>query len=67
MDIRFQQATMTLIETGEYISWKLPKNWTILLSSNPDNGEYLINVMDIAQKTRFISVKLKFDIDCWAN
>ena len=66
-DTRFLQACMTLIETQEYISWKLPKDWHIVLTSNPDNGDYLVNVMDTAQKTRFISVNLKFDVDCWAR
>jgi hypothetical protein len=66
-DPRFMQATMELIDRQQYISWKLPKNWHIILSCNPDNGEYNVSSMDNAQKTRFISVNLKFDIDCWAK
>lgn len=66
-DQRFIQACMTLIETQSYISWSLPKGWTILLTTNPDNGEYLVTPMDIAQKTRFISVNLKFDVEIWAK
>lgn len=66
-DQRFIQACMTLIETQKYMSWSLPKNWTILLTTNPDNGEYLVTPMDIAQKTRFISVNLKFDVEIWAK
>ena len=66
-DQRFIQACMTLIETQKYISWALPKGWTILLTTNPDNGEYLVTPMDIAQKTRFISVNLKFDVEIWAK
>ena len=64
-DIRFIQAVMELIDRQQYISWSLPKDWHILLTSNPDNGEYLVNSIDNAQKTRFISVNLKFDINCW--
>jgi len=66
-DQRFIQACMTLIETQKYISWSLPKNWTILLTTNPDNGQYLVTAMDIAQKTRFITVNLKFDVEIWAK
>ncbi len=33
----------------------------------PDNGDYLVNSIDSAQKTRFISVNLKFDINCWGE
>ena len=66
-DQRFIQACMTLIETQKYISWELPKGWTILLTTNPDNGEYLVTPMDVAQKTRFISVNLKFDAPIWGK
>ena len=66
-DVRFIQAVMELIDRQQYISWSLPKDWHIILTSNPDNGEYLVNSIDNAQKTRFISVNLKFDIDCWSE
>ena len=66
-DIRFIQAVMELIDRQQYISWSLPRDWHIILTSNPDNGEYLVNSIDNAQKTRFISVDLKFDINCWSE
>jgi len=66
-DVRFIQAVMELIDRQQYISWTLPKNWHIILTANPDNGDYLVNSIDNAQKTRFISVQLKFDIDCWGK
>jgi hypothetical protein len=66
-DPRILQACMDLINTQEYISWKLPKDWTIILTTNPDGGDYHVNSMDVAQTTRFISCELKFDIDCWAQ
>jgi hypothetical protein len=65
-DMRFIQAVMELIDRQTYISWSLPKDWHILLTANPDDGEYLVNSIDNAQKTRFISVDLKFDIKCWS-
>lgn len=66
-DHRFMQATMELIDRQEYISWKLPKNWHIILTSNPDNGDYNVTSLDIAQKTRFISVEVDFDVNVWAK
>ena len=66
-DIRFIQAVMELIDRQQYISWDLPKDWHIVLTANPDNGEYLVSSIDNAQKTRFISVHLKYDVDCWAK
>ena len=66
-DVRFIQAVMELIDRQQYISWKLPKNWHIVLTSNPDNGEYMVQSTDKAQRTRFVSVKMKFDVECWAE
>ncbi len=66
-DSRFQQACMELIQKQEYISWKLPKNWHIFLSTNPDNGDYFVQAMDPAQKTRMVNTSIQFDVDCWAE
>jgi hypothetical protein len=66
-DIRFIQAIMELIDRQQYISWNLPEDWHIILTANPDNGNYLVSSIDNAQKTRFISVQLKYDVDCWAK
>ena len=66
-DIRFIQAVMELVDRQEYISWKLPEDWHILLTANPDDGEYLVNAIDVAQRTRFISVVLKWNHERWAE
>ena len=66
-DHRFMQATMEILDRQEYVSWKLPKNWHVILTSNPDNGDYNVTSMDVAQKTRFISVELKYDVNVWAK
>ncbi len=64
---KFIQATMTLIETQCYNSWCLPKGSFIILTSNPDNGNYSVSALDAAQKTRTINVNYKFDINAWAR
>lgn len=66
-DQRFIQAVMELLDRGEYISWSLPKNWTICLTANPDNGDYNVQSLDNAQKTRYISFDLDFDREVWAK
>lgn len=66
-DARFMQATMTLIETQQYMSWKLPEDWHIILTTNPDDGNYSVTALDPAQKTRFASVMFKFDVEVWAR
>ena len=66
-DHRFMQAVMEICDRQEYISWKLPKNWHVILTTNPDNGDYNVTSLDVAQQTRFISVDLKFDEKVWAK
>jgi len=66
-DTRFIQACMELVDRQTYISWTLPKDWHIILTANPDNGDYMVNSVDTAQKTRYITANLKFDIAVWAR
>ena len=66
-DVRFIQAVMELVDRQTYISWALPKDWHIILTANPDNGDYMVNSVDAAQKTRYITANLKFDVDVWAR
>lgn len=62
----FQQALMELINTASYISWKLPKHTSIVLTSNPDDGSYNVSSLDNAQKTRMTVFNLKLNINDWA-
>jgi nucleoside-triphosphatase THEP1 len=66
-DHRFMQAVMEICDRQEYASWKLPKNWHVILTTNPDNGDYNVTSLDVAQQTRFISVELKYDVNVWAR
>ena len=66
-DVRFIQAVMELVDRQQYISWSLPADWHIILTSNPDNGDYMVNSVDSAQKTRYITANLKFDVNVWAR
>lgn len=63
----FMQATMELINEGKYISWSLPRNTSICLTSNPDNGEFSVQGLDSAQKTRFLNFNLKLSVSDWAS
>jgi len=61
------QATMEIVDKQEYISWNLPKGSTVILSNNPDDGEYLVSTQDAAHKTRYLNFHMKFDVDTWAE
>ena len=66
-DMRFIQAVMELVDRQQYISWTLPEDWHIILTANPDNGDYMVNSVDAAQKTRYITANLKYDVNVWAR
>jgi hypothetical protein len=66
-DVKFIQAVMELVDRQEYLSWKLPDDWHIVLTANPDDGNYLVNSIDVAQRTRFVSVILKWNHERWAE
>lgn len=63
----FMQATMELIDKGTYISWSLPKYTTVVLTSNPDSGEFQVSSLDPAQKTRFVNYNIKLNVNDWAS
>lgn len=60
------QACNELILRQKYISWELPKYSTVICSSNPDDGEYQVNTLDEAQKSRLVNFNVKFSISDWA-
>jgi len=64
---RFTQAVMEVIETQKYATWELPKGWTVILSSNPDDGTYNVTDQDPAQRSRYMNIHLKFDNELWAE
>ena len=62
-----QGAVMELINEGTYVSWSLPKNTTIALSRNPDDGNYSVQSEDSALLSRYIDFNIKFNIDAFAE
>jgi hypothetical protein len=42
---------MQLIVAQETLSWSLPKGSSVVLTSNPDDGDYMVTAADDAQKT----------------
>lgn len=61
------QAVMEIICRQEYISWKLPMYTTIIMTENPDNGDYNVNSMDEALSSRYMKFDIKFDAPSWAR
>lgn len=61
------QAVYELIYKQEFWSFELPPKTTIILTTNPANGDYNVNEDDEAGVTRRVNFKIKWDIDSWAQ
>ena len=59
----FMQAIMSLIQFGEYISWKLPDKTHLILTSNEDNGSMNVTSLDSAQQSRLLNFHLDFNYE----
>lgn len=60
-------AVMEITCRQEYLSWKLPKGSSVLLTSNPDSGSYQVVSYDEAQLSRMITFNVKFDVNSWSE
>ena len=65
-DDRILRGIMQLLQNYELISWKMPAKWHIVLTANPDGGDYSVTPMDFAMLTRMMHVTLTFDVKRWA-
>jgi AAA domain (dynein-related subfamily) len=66
-DDRILRGIMQLLQNYELVSWKFPKGWQIVLTANPDGGDYSVTTMDDAILTRMMHVTMEFDHKSWAK
>lgn len=66
-DDRILRGIMQLLQNFELVSWKLPPKWNIVLTANPDGGDYSVTPMDDAMLTRMMHITLEFDVKEWAR
>lgn len=66
-DDRILRGIMQLLQNYELVSWSLPKGWHIVLTANPDGGDYSVTPMDDAMVTRMLHIGLEFDVKAWAK
>lgn len=66
-DDRILRGIMQLLQNYELVSWKLPPKWQIILTANPDGGDYSVTPMDDAMLTRMMHISMEFDAKEWAR
>ena len=65
-DERILRGMMQLLQNHEMLSWKLPPGWQIVLTANPDGGQYAVTPLDEAMLTRMRHISLVFEAKTWA-
>jgi hypothetical protein len=65
-DDRILRGIMQLLQNYELVSWKLPPQWQVVLTANPDGGDYSVTPMDFAMLTRMMHITMVFDLKRWA-
>lgn len=66
-DERILRGIMQLLQNFELVSWKLPPLWQIVLTANPDGGDYSVTPLDDAMLTRMLHISMEFDVKEWAK
>jgi len=66
-DDRILRGIMQLLQNFELVSWKLPEKWQIVLTANPDGGDYSVTPMDDAMLTRMMHISMEFEVKEWAK
>ncbi|NIG56730.1 AAA family ATPase [Chitinophaga sp. Cy-1792] len=66
-DDRILRGIMQLLQNYELVSWRFPPGWMIVLTANPDGGDYSVSAMDDAMLTRMMHVTMEFDVKTWAR
>ena len=64
-DDRILRGIMQLLQFYELVSWQLPSNWLIVLTANPDGGDYSVTPMDEAMLNRMLHITMEFDVKAW--
>ncbi len=66
-DDRILRGIMQLLQNFEMASWKLPPQWQIVVTANPEGADYSVTPMDDAMLTRMLHFTFSFDVKAWAK
>lgn len=66
-DDRILRGIMQLLQNYETISWAMPQQWLLVLTANPDGGDYSVTTLDDAMLTRMLHITLEFEVKAWAR
>ncbi len=64
-DERILRGLMQLLQGYGLAGWHLPPGWQIVLTANPDRGDYSVTPLDEAMLTRMLHIELVFRAEDW--
>lgn len=66
-DDRILRGIMQLLQDRRMFNWHLPSGWQVMLTANPDGGEFSVTPMDSALLTRMMHCTMEFQPKAWAT
>ena len=66
-DDRILRGIMQLLQRSELVSWSLPPDWHIIVTANPEGGDYSVTPLDDAMLTRMLHISMEFEHKVWAR
>jgi hypothetical protein len=66
-DDRILRGIMQLLQRHELMSWELPEKWHIVMTANPEGGDYSVTPLDASFITRMHHVSLQWDLASWVR
>lgn len=64
-DERILRGLMQLLQGYGLAGWQLPPKWQIILTANPDHGDYSVTPLDDAMLSRMLHVELQYRLSDW--
>lgn len=64
-EIPVMQPALQLLSARRLHSYQLPEGWTCVAAVNPEDGDYQVNRLDPALRSRFLQLSVCADRDAW--
>ena len=64
-EIPVMQPALQLLSARRLHAYELPEGWTCVAAVNPEDGDYQVNHLDAALRSRFLQLSVCTDRDTW--
>lgn len=66
-EIPVMQPALQLLSARRLHAYELPEGWTCVAAINPEDGDYQVNRLDPALRSRFLQLNVCADRDTWLS